>query len=56
LVGLGNGLGSAVAGSIALQFGVAQVGLAVVAFNILALVCYALVRNGVNRQVIELRA
>ncbi len=56
LVGLGNGLGSAVAGSIAFYFGAAHVGMAVMAFNILALGCYALVQSAVNRQLIELRA
>ena len=56
LVGLGNGLGAAVAGSIAVQFGVAEVGAAVVAFNVLALACYAVIRIAVTREVIVLRA
>ena len=56
LVGLGNGLGAAVAGSIAVQFGVAEVGAAVVAFNVLALSCYAVIRVGITREVIVLRA
>ncbi len=56
LVGLGNGLGAAVAGSIAVQFGAAEVGAAVVAFNVLALGCYALIRIGVTREFIVLRA
>lgn len=56
LVGLGNGLGAAVAGSIAVQFGAAEVGAAVVLFNALALGCYALIRIGVIREVIALRA
>ncbi len=56
LVGLGNGLGAAVAGSIAVQFGAAEVGAAVVAFNVLALSCYAVIRIGITRQVIVLRA
>ena len=56
LVGLGNGLGAAVAGSIAVQFGVAEVGAAVVVFNVLALSCYAVIRIGITREVIVLRA
>jgi predicted MFS family arabinose efflux permease len=56
LVGLGNGLGAAVAGSIAVQFGVAEVGAAVIVFNVLALSCYAVIRIGMTRGVIVLRA
>lgn len=56
LTGLGNGLGAAVAGSIAVQFGAAEVGAAVVAFNMLALICYAVIRVGITRDVISLRA
>ena len=56
LVGLGGGLGAAVAGSIAVQFGAAEVGAAVVVFNVLALSCYVLIRIGVTREAIVLRA
>lgn len=56
LVGLGNGLGAAVAGSIAVQFGAAEVGAAVAVFNVLALGCYAVIRIGITREVISLRA
>jgi len=56
LVGLGNGLGAAVAGTIAVQFGASEVGAAVVAFNLLALACYAVIRAGITQEVIVLRA
>ena len=56
LVGLGNGLGAAVAGAIAFQFGAAHIGLAVVLFNGIALACYSMISLGVSRQWIVLRA
>jgi predicted MFS family arabinose efflux permease len=56
LVGLGNGLGSAVAGAIALPFGAHNVGLAVVLFDVTALVLFALIGTGVARRWVSLRA
>lgn len=56
LVGLGNGLGSAVAGAIALPFGAPNVGLAVIVFDATALVLFGLIGAGVARRWVALRA
>jgi predicted MFS family arabinose efflux permease len=56
LVGLGNGLGAAVAGAVAVKFGAPQVGLAVVVFNVAALALFALVGAGIARRWVAVRA
>jgi len=56
LVALGNGLGPAVAGAIALPFGAPDVAIAVVAFNFAALTLFVLVGAGVSRKTVLLRA
>jgi hypothetical protein len=55
-VGLGNGLGAAVAGAVALKFGAPQVGVAVVLFNAIALGLFALVGAGIARRWVAVRA
>jgi predicted MFS family arabinose efflux permease len=54
LVGLGNGLGSAVAGSIALAYGAPNVGIAVLAFDAAALALFALMAVGIARRFVVL--
>jgi predicted MFS family arabinose efflux permease len=56
LVGLGNGLGAAVAGAIAVEFGAAHVGIAVVLFNAVALFLFGLIGAGVARRWVAMRA
>ena len=56
LVGLGNGLGSAVAGSIALSVGAPNVGLAVLAFDLAALALFAVIAVGIAQRRVTLRA
>jgi len=56
LVGLGNGLGSAVAGTIAAMFGAANIGIAVMFFDAIALALFVLIGAGVARRWVALRA
>jgi predicted MFS family arabinose efflux permease len=56
LVGLGNGLGPAIAGAVAVDYGAPSVGLVVLAFNLAALALFGLIGAAIARKQVLLRA